>query len=200
MHCRETIDTEKRSIASWYAAYLMRLLGTYVDGLGHEAVLEAWYQCWGRANKTVFPTEIERGLRAIVAPSIRTQDGHGSLLAVPAFSSRAEPLRDCESSEGELVAMIESDRIRLKPVRSGDRLWVELTSPDQSGLSVRSPLDFTLLREALACCHGLGGFTEESAEASPRMERARASLLTPGAAANVSYAAIIGTRLVEVGP
>lgn len=194
----QATDRYRRSVVSWFAAYLLRLLGSCVGGLGHEDVLEAWYNCWHRANET-FPGDLDRGFRRIIAPAMRTQDYNSPYLAVPALGSRAEPYSDTEAAADSLVALIAADQLRLKPLRKLDRLWIELTSGGERGFAVHSPLDFVMLREAVALSNGLAGFTESSREAAPRMERARAALLAPLQGAAIRYATVIDSRVRELG-
>jgi hypothetical protein len=107
---------------------------------------------------------------------------------------------DSESAADTVIALVDADQLKLKAVKRLDRLMIELRSAGHGDLSVHSPLDFVMLREALAAAAGTIGFTESSSEADPRMERARAALLAPSNGAELRYAAVIDSSVRELGP
>lgn len=197
----ETSDRERRGLLSWFSGYLLRACGCYVGGVGHEAVISAWYRCWhsaGAANPQ-FPVELNTGLRTLLLPAVSFQANMEQQLAVPAFASRANPFESSEAADGTLVLSLGVNHLRLRPKRRQDRLWIELVSRD-STVEAHSPLDFALLREAVVCRMGAYGFTESGFQTAPRLERARASMISTGSKAEKHFGLVSGTRFKELAP
>ena len=199
LNCDDTSDRQRRRLLTWLSGYLVRAVGCYVGGVGHEPVISAWYRCWHSADTAnpQLPTALDLGLRTLLLPTVEFQTNMERQLTVPAFASRAIPFESAESADGALVLSLGVNHLRLRPVRRLDRLWIELVSPD-STVEAHSPLDFALLREALTCRSGSGGFTEAGNQTAPRLERARASMTSTGSRAARHYGLVSGSTLREL--
>lgn len=194
-----TSDRLRRRLLTWLSGYLIRAVGCYVGGIGHEAVISAWYRCWHSAGtvNAQFPADLNTGLRTLLLPAVAFQSNMEKQLTVPAFASRAVPFESAEAADGSLVLSLSVSHLRLRPVRKQDRLWIELVSPD-STVEAHSPLDFALLREALVSRTGAHGFTESGDQTAPRLERARASMMSTGSRAARHFGLVSGGVIREL--
>lgn len=195
----KTSDRVRRRLLCWFSGYLARALGCYVGGIGHEHVISAWFRCWhnAKALNPQFPTDLDIGLRTLLLPGVAFQANLEHQLSVPAFASRAVPFESPDAADGSLVLAMGVNHLRLRPVRKLDRLWVELISAD-STVEAHSPLDFAILREALVCRASSYGFTEAGTQTAPRLERARASMMSTGSRVARRFGLVSGGTFREL--
>jgi hypothetical protein len=97
--------------------------------------------------------------------------GSGNVL-LPALASRTWAVRSA-TDEALLVVCTKSGDINVRAGVRGDDILLRI---GVSGVDTEVPLDLPLIREAWSCRIG-PGFTELSDAITPRLERARASLL-----------------------
>jgi hypothetical protein len=162
------LDVNKRQFEAWYGCYLTRMLAISAGRPAFENEIIAWTLAWWAAP--ALPPTLAKPLRTLLLP---TQDSGENSLYLPVFDARTEPASSTRSAPTLLRKVSQS--WQLESERNGDGVLVRFLASDSEDILL--DLDFTMLREALACAEGHIGITERSREASPRLERFRAALL-----------------------
>lgn len=170
-------DRERNTITGWYGRYITRLFAFVKGQIAFKNEIEYWTLAWHRGE---LPDELNNQLKTLLLPGIDADDRS---LIMPVYASRTVPIIGGVTSP-KLVLKVKKNWT-LTPHKRGERLFVQLMEGDVQ--IVELELDFSLMREALACKDGHVGVTEYVHAAAPRLERFRASLLLPNAGVERSY-------------
>ncbi len=171
-------DPVRRQFTSWYGRYLARLLGMANSAPAFLEEVATWTSAWMASPD--LPDALAERLRILLLPS---DTAGGNALFLPVFDSRTIPIT--AAPDRSLLVRKVDQHWSLTSQRLGDQLTVQLVAGGKN--LVELDLDFTMMREALACDVGSRGVTERSAAASPRLERFRATLLRIGNGPRPSY-------------
>lgn len=172
-------DNVRRRLVSWFGGYLTRLVGVSTGHLGNHVVVKLWEQCRDKCGNGIgqLPLEFEKAIRSLIFPQHDDAPQHSIL--VPAFAARVEPLQASrEGTTPRLAEVIPHNFINLQVRQQGGRLVIECTFTGHAEVIGQLVLDFSLVREALACRGSRPGQTESTAHVEPRIERCRASSLS----------------------
>jgi hypothetical protein len=191
------------SHARQMARYGRMLTRLYALTLGEPANLEV-IQHWvtlrlsvGSSSSEMPPSSpIRTGLTMLLLPPSGVVGGSEYCL-LPFFEPRTNPVRAglekikwcCR------VPLTDANAVTWRVRSRGDSIIVELSR--RGAVVAEFPLDFALCREALACTMVVRGqakptygFTESASATSPRMERARASLIAQNKDGQQNLAAV----------
>jgi hypothetical protein len=171
-------DPMKREFTSWYGRYLTRMLAVVSAKPAFSAEIDDWTFAW-KASPGL-PDSLADRLRTLLLPS--DIEG-GNALLLPVFESRTVPVTT--SPDSPKVVLKVNQHWSLVSRLMGDQITVRLVADGQD--LVELDLDFTMMREALACDNGWKGVTERAVAASPRLERFRATLLRSGSDQTASF-------------
>jgi hypothetical protein len=174
----ECSDNERRRIISWFGGYLTRHVGVATGSLGNAKVVSIWEQCFeaSKAGPAPLPLELNESMRSLLFPPY--QSASQGEIAVPALAARIEPISQIqEGGEPLLAELISHANVVLRVRRSGAKLLLETAVVGSDTSAGSLTLDFSLIREALACVGGIPGQTEGTGYIEPRIERARAASL-----------------------
>ncbi len=174
----ETNDSEKRRFQAWYGSYLTRMLAFSKGEPAFMNELTVWSQAWALAPD--MPDSIRDPIKTLL---LQPQVAGENELFLPVFDARPAPVAP-RSSRHKLLRKFSSNW-KLKLSTKGDEVTVSLQNEQEN--QVRVTLDFTIVREALACVDGNTGVTERTQDASPRLERFRATLLRVESETSPSY-------------
>ena len=100
-----------------------------------------------------------------------------------------------DRTESPKLAVRVDAMIKIEIRTQGDAMTLELRAQDL--LLSRMPLDFSLMREALACVQNYAGYTEKALSLTPRIERFRSSLLLTSKPKD-GYFALTGSQISEI--
>lgn len=192
-------DSMRRRLISWFGGYLTRLVGVSKGHLGNRAVVKQWELCREKCAKGVgkLPLEFEKAIRSLIFP--QHDDAPQDSILVPAFAARVEPLQASrEGASPRLAEIIPHNSINLQVRQQGGRLVLECTLTGHAEVIGQLVLDFSLVREALACRGHRAGQTESTAHVEPRIERCRASSLSAVPANQRRLVVISGGSPVEL--
>lgn len=192
-------DSVRRRLVSWFGGYLTRLVGVSTGHLGNRVVVKQWEQCRERCAKGVgkLPLEFEKAIRSLIFP--QHDDAPQDSILVPAFAARVEPVQASREGTGpKLAEIIPHNSINLQVRQHGGRLLLECTLTGHAEVIGQLVLDFSLVREALACRGHRAGQTESTAHVEPRIERCRASSLSAVPANQRRLVVISGGSPVEL--
>ncbi len=159
----------RETFISWYSGYLTRMFALSLGVSAFVDVVVAWTRLWN--TSPLIPAAIEEQFLTLLRPSRQPESAASSSL-IPLYESRTLPIQG-ELSEPKLALRVNEVEVRTNVI--GDALELILEENGQPNANVL--LDFTLLREALACINGYTGVTELSTLTAPRLERIRASNL-----------------------
>lgn len=192
-------DRVRRRLVSWFGGYLTRLVGVSTGRLGNLAVVTQWKLCREACVNGVgkLPLEFEKAIRSLVFP--QHDDVPPDRILVPAFAARVEPLQASrDGASPRLAEIIPHNSINLQVRQQGSRLVLECTLTGHAEVIGQLVLDFSLVREALACRGRRAGQTESTAHVEPRIERCRASSLSAVPAIQRRLVVISGGSPVEL--
>lgn len=192
-------DNVRRRLVSWFGGYLTRLVGVSTGHLGNRVVVKQWELCREKCAKGVgkLPLEFEKAIRSLIFP--QHDDAPQDSILVPAFAARVEPLQASrEGTSPRLAEIIPHNSINLQVRQQGSRLVLECTLTGHAEAIGQLVLDFSLVREALACRGHRAGQTESTAHVEPRIERCRASSLSAVPANQRRLVVISGGSPVEL--
>ena len=171
-------DPTKREFTGWYGRYLTRMLGVTSAKPAFSAEIDEWTFAW-KASPGL-PDSLAGRMRTLLLPS---DSESGNALLLPVFESRTVPVT--ASPHTPKVVFKVDHHWSLESRRMGDQIALKLVAEGRD--LVELDLDFTMMREALACDAGWKGVTERAVAASPRLERFRATLLRMGSDRSASY-------------
>lgn len=192
-------DRVRRRLVSWFGGYLTRLVGVSTGHLGNLPVVIQWKLCREACANGVgkLPLEFGKAIRALIFP--QHADVEENSILVPAFAATVEPLRASrEGTSPRLAEIIPHNSINLQVRQQGTRLVLECTLTGHADVIGQLVLDFSLVREALACRGRRAGQTESTAHVEPRIERCRASSLSAVPANQRRFVVISGASPVEL--
>jgi hypothetical protein len=171
------LDKRKREkYIAWYSGYLARLYAVVNGVPAFVDVVSTWTLLYDMSP--LLPSGIKEQFLTLITPAINPTERSSSL--IPLYDSRTTPIQG-EISEPKLALRVNDVEIRTQA--DGDSLYLLL---EESGKqTARVILDFSVLREALACSGGYTGVTELTAGTAPRLERIRASNLIPESQSNI---------------
>lgn len=178
-------DAEAAALASWYGRYLTRLYAV-ANGIPafYGEILE-WTRAWWLSPDV--PATLRPLIQTLLMPPAGGSGPASGQVFLPAFASRIDPVR---SSLPDPVLAIHGDHLEQSLDVDGDALEVQLLDPATREAVASLTLDFPFLREIRACAGGQRGITNYSQEASPRLERLRASQLAPAQLAHARFALV----------
>ena len=169
-HQAEKSDARRKAIVSWYFKYIVRFASVFLGAFGHSQVIAEWMRV---RNDNALTGDALDGLRRLLVYPEPNQP-----LQLPVLAPVTEPARDLEhhTTHHGVVVQIPAQAYQLSPEVRDERVWIRVLNERDQSRVAEVPLDFRLLREALACAHG-SGFTEQGEDLVPRVERARASIV-----------------------
>lgn len=186
-------DSEKQFVISWYGEYLVRMYALARGIPAFATELEVFTDTWNDAKRVVPKlSQTKAALRTLLLPYY-FEDPSSRPVFLPLFNGRTEPIVDRTESP-KLVVRVDS-MIKIEIRTQGDAMTLELHAQDL--LLSRMPLDFSLMREALACVQNYAGYTEKALSLTPRIERFRSSLLLNNKPKE-GYFALAGSQMSEI--
>lgn len=185
MHNPKIGDKDRYAFISWYGGYLGRLYALANGIPAFRPQIAAWTQAWYLSPN--LPDELGYGLRTLLRPKRRPGDIESASL-IPILASRTDPIVGVQS---EPKLALKTGDVEMKTFRDSEALFLILS--EQGKEISRMPLDFPLVREALACGHEHAGVTEMTDVTSPRLERFRAARLIPKQLNQANYRVVVGT-------
>lgn len=185
MHSPKIGDKDRYAFISWYGGYLGRLYALANGIPAFRPQVAAWTQAWYLSPN--LPDELGFGLRSLLRPKRRPGDVESASL-IPILASRTDPIVGVQS---EPKLALKTGDVEMKTHRDSETLFLILS--EQGKEISRMPLDFPLVREALACGHEHAGVTEMTDVTSPRLERFRAARLIPAQLNQANYRIVVGT-------
>jgi hypothetical protein len=177
-------DKDRYAFISWYGGYLGRLYALANGIPAFRPQVAAWTQAWYLSPN--LPDELGFGLRTLLRPKRRPGDIESASL-IPILASRTDPIVGVQS---EPKLALKTGDVEMKTFRESEALFLILS--EQGKEISRMPLDFPLVREALACGHEHAGVTEMTDVTSPRLERFRAARLIPTKLNQANYRVVVG--------
>ena len=177
-------DKDRYAFISWYGGYLGRLYAVANGIPAFRPQVAAWTQAWYLSPH--LPDELSFGLRTLLRPKRRPGDIESASL-IPILASRTDPIVGVQS---EPKLALKTGDVEMKTFRNSEALFLVLS--EQGKEISRMPLDFPLIREALACGQEHAGVTEMSDVTSPRLERFRAARLIPAQLNQANYRVVVG--------
>lgn len=178
-------DKDRYAFIAWYGGYLGRLYALANGIPAFRPQVTAWTQAWYLSPN--LPDELGFGLRTLLRPKRRPGDIESASL-IPILASRTDPIVGVQSDP---KLALKTGDVEMKTVRNSEALFLVLS--EQGKEISRMPLDFALVREALACGHEHAGVTEMTDVTSPRLERFRAARLIPAQLNQANYRVVAGT-------
>lgn len=175
-------DSTRYKAISWYGDYLTRLYAVSNGIPAFRAEIALWTQTWDQAP--VVPDQLDPRLRTLLRPSRRPGE-YGASSMIPVFDSRTNPIRGTQMQPR--LALKLGD-IAMDTTTLSDSITLHLSEQAKRVASIA--LDFSLIREALACNDGFAGVTELSDATSPRLERFRAARLVPAQLDGAHYSVV----------
>ncbi len=192
----ETRDSHQDAAMSWFGRYLLRIYGVVHGIPAFAEPLLWWTRGWNHAQMSGnLGNELGSRVKMLLVPPFAAQHGGGDVLVLPVFAPQTVPLIDGTDAP-VAVARFQSNLLSTAASVFGDRLKVGLMFENENILTI--DFDFPLLREAMTSEGRYSGATELGARSTPRLERARASLLTSRVLAS-SWGAANGDSLVSFG-
>jgi hypothetical protein len=177
-------DKDRYAFISWYGGYLGRLYALANGIPAFRPQIAAWTQAWYLSPN--LPDELSFGLRTLLRPKRRPGDIESASL-IPILASRTDPVVGVQA---EPKLALKTGDVEMKTFRNSEALFLILS--EQGKEISRMPLDFPLVREALACGHEHAGVTEMTDVTSPRLERFRAARLIPAQLNQANYRVVVG--------
>jgi hypothetical protein len=184
MHHPKIGDKDRYAFISWYGGYLGRLYAVANGIPAFRPQVAAWTQAWYLSPN--LPDELGFGLRTLLRPKRRPGDIESASL-IPILASRTDPIVGVQS---EPKLALKTGDVEMKTFRDSESLFLVLS--EQGKEISRMPLDFPLVREALACGQEHAGVTEMTDVTSPRLERFRAARLIPTQLNQANYRVVVG--------
>ncbi|WP_148258078.1 hypothetical protein [Pseudarthrobacter phenanthrenivorans] len=184
MHSPKIGDKDRYAFISWYGGYLGRLYALANGIPAFRPQVAAWTQAWYLSPN--LPDELGFGLRTLLRPKRRPGDIESASL-IPILASRTDPIVGVQS---EPKLALKTGDVEMKTLRDSESLFLVLS--EQGKEISRMPLDFPLVREALACGQEHAGVTEMTDVTSPRLERFRAARLIPTQLNQANYRVVVG--------
>ena len=177
-------DQDRYAFISWYGGYLGRLYALANGIPAFRPQIAAWTQAWYLSPN--LPDELNFGLRTLLRPKRRPGDIESASL-IPILASRTDPVVGVQA---EPKLALKTGDVEMKTFSNSEALFLILS--EQGKEISRMPLDFPLVREALACGHEHAGVTEMTDVTSPRLERFRAARLIPAQLNHANYRVVVG--------
>ncbi|MDQ0870170.1 hypothetical protein QFZ70_002643 [Arthrobacter sp. V1I9] len=184
MHSPKISDKDRYAFISWYGGYLGRLYALANGIPAFRPQIAAWTQAWYLSPN--LPDELSFGLRTLLRPKRRPGDVESASL-IPILASRTDPIVGVQA---EPKLALKTGDVEMKTFRNSEALFLVLS--EQGKEISRMPLDFPLVREALACGQEHAGVTEMTDVTSPRLERFRAARLIPAQLNQANYRVVVG--------
>ena len=185
-------DTEKQFVIAWYGEYLVRMYALARGIPAFATELEVFTDTWNDAQRAKLKEVTRTALRTLLLPYY-FEEPTSRPVFLPLFNGRTEPIVDRTESP-KLAVRVDAD-IKIEIRTQGDAMTLELRAQDL--LLSRMPLDFSLMREALACVQNYTGYTEKALSLTPRIERFRSSLLLTSKPKD-GYFALTGSQISEI--
>jgi hypothetical protein len=195
--------SERNKCLRWYAQYLLRLYAVANGIPAFDEEIREWIGSWNLARiGNTLGDQLRDGLYSLVLPALTNQDGKRHRL-LPLFDSRVGVITDLNSDariaieipdDIALVAEVDNDRLFVRFSMSGT---TRLNEFQPSEIPVRLEVDYSLLREALACSAGRIGHTELASVAVPRIERFRSSLIASASRIDAPRHFAVSTDMFE---
>lgn len=185
-------DTEKQFVVAWYGEYLVRMYALARGIPAFATELEVFTDTWNDAQRANLKEVTRTALRTLLLPYY-FEDPTSRPVFLPLFNGRTEPIVD--RTESPKLAVRVDAMIKIEIRTQGDAMTLELHAQDL--LLSRMPLDFSLMREALACVQNYAGYTEKALSLTPRIERFRSSLLLTSKPKD-GYFALTGSQISEI--
>lgn len=183
-------EKERFSAMSWYGMYLTRLFAVAMGIPAFRAQLAMWVNAWRHAP--YLPDGLDKPLRALLRPVRDPEASHSSAL-IPVFDSRTEAIL---GRVNPAKIALRFGQIELKTRRHDEGLFLEWSEDGQAMGEV--PLDFPLVREAMACSEEHAGVTDFIDATSPRLERIRAARLTSRRLKNAQFGVVFGEKDIQL--
>jgi hypothetical protein len=174
-------EKTRRRLMFWLGGYFARLVGFARRSLGNHDAIQLWKECQAACSSgpVALPVQLYNAVRALLFPPQSNSDLGEHNLLIPAFATRARPLREITGdSPSTLVQAYRTNSVGLQCRASGERVVVECIQIGTNVVMGQLLLDLPLVREALACYDGKSGQTETSFFVEPRIERCRASTIS----------------------
>lgn len=157
---RELVDATRE-----YARLLTRLYATAHGIPAFAREIAEWLRA---RRKGGVEGSLRDGLEALLRPS----SSRGTDSYLPLLASRMVPVTDPQKA----LLTVPVPRLDLEVRCEGDDMAL-VVRPERSADTFPMPLDFSLVREAMAASGGQSGVTERSLVTSARIERIRAGLV-----------------------
>lgn len=167
-----TSGSTRQALISWYSKYLVRAYAFANGFIGNSTVVRLLDEI--RDSEQIPDQEdLGRRLLALLRPRRYSGEADGSAL-LTLFDSRVSPvIGDLKSPK----LAIKASELNLSIKRNENDVILQLTEYGRPVGEVN--LDFELVYEALAWLPGYAGITDSATAVIPRIERLRASRLTP---------------------
>ncbi len=190
----KTRDNEHDSAMAWFGRYLLRLYAITHGIPAFACELLSWTRAWTHAEASGnLGNELGMRVKMLLVPPFASEHAGGEVLVLPAFAPQTVPLIE-GTDEPVAVACFQSNQLSTRASVFGDRLKVGLMFENENILSL--DFDFPLLREAMTSEGKYSGATELGARSTPRLERARASLLSSRSLAS-SWGVVDGVNFIS---
>lgn len=163
---------DRQYLISWYAQYLIRAYAFANGHIGNQVVVSLLAEI---IQFEIIPDrqDLVRRILALLRPRRYAGETDGAAL-LSLLDSRVSPILG-DLREPKLA--IKAADLNVSVKKRGSDLVLQLTEHGKSVGEVN--LDFELIHEALAWLPGYAGITESASSVIPRMERLRATRLTP---------------------
>lgn len=192
-------DREVDATMAWFGRYVLRLYALAEGFPAFGAEVLAWTKFWDKASQGLVDGTMTQRLRRLIAPPLAAGGGAPEWVVLPVFGSRVEPLR-AFADDPRIVARFSPAELEIEPSTHAERIILKVLS---SGEDVSIDFDYPLLREAMVNSATEAGATELGAQCTPRLERARASLLVgrgdPARWAIVDSNSVSSLHLIDQG-
>ena len=180
----ELADRERDRATRWYGDYLVRLYACANGIPAFRREVAEWTVAWAAAPEV--PSRLEELLMTLLLPQ-RNPTRSSSSRLLPLLESRASPVL---GTARDPRLTVRSSHLELRTETLGDELTLKvLEGPKPVG---EIQLDFALVREAMSCARGHTGVTDLAELTAPRLERVRASRLTPDRIAESKFRLLVG--------
>ena len=163
-------DNERQQIIRWYSTYICRMYALSNGIAAFRDQIASWITIWSTTPS--MPQKYEKLFMSLLRPRRTGSEDDSSY--IPLFDSRTIPITS-PTDEAKLSARL-SD-LKTSTRRDGDSIILTLKEQGFDVSDIR--IDFSLLRDALACTPEHVGVTDVSDSNAPRLERLRAGRLTP---------------------
>lgn len=164
---------DRSELLSWYAQYVVRLVGLSMGRPAFSDVLTEWQKAKRRADDgETHPGGILRSLMEVILPRHDAGQSTDTSSFLPILKPRVVSLG---VNQQHVAMSVRPQDFQVDIVANGEKLVVKVRLPGADE-PAETALDFHLLREALSRPAGQG-FTDSLRHVEPRLERLRARIL-----------------------